>query len=91
MRRIVWADEALENLEAIGSYIRDFNPGASRRLTQRLVEVAESLAVFPDRGRAISATRRELPVVRPYLIRYAVTPDEVHILKIRHAARRPEP
>ena len=91
MRRIVWADEALENLEAAGSYIRDFNPGAAQRLTRRLVDAAESLADFPERGRAISPTRRELPVVRPYLIRYAVTPDEVQILKIRHMARRPEP
>jgi len=90
MRRIVWADEALENLEAAGGYIRDFNPTAAQRLIRRLVDAAESLAIFPERGRAISLTRRELPVVKPYLIRYAVTPDEVQILKIRHSARRPE-
>lgn len=80
----------MENLEAVGDYISGFNPLAARRLIRKLIEVAESPTIFPDRGRSISPTRRELLVVKPYLIRYAVTSDAVYILKIRHMARRPE-
>ncbi|MDP3404322.1 MAG: hypothetical protein Q8S03_06495 [Brevundimonas sp.] len=29
-------------------------------------------------------------MIRPYIIRYVVTDDEVRILKIRHGAQRPE-
>jgi len=90
MRRIVWSEEAIENLEAIGDYIGRFSPRAAGGLVQKLIESAESLTLFPERGRPLSLTRRELPVVRPYLIRYAVTPDAVYILKIRHMAQRPE-
>ena len=91
MRRIVWADEAIENLEAVGDYISGFNPFAAQRLIRKLIEAAESLTIFPERGRPVGLIRRDLSVVRPYLIRYAVTADAVYILNIRHMAQRPEP
>lgn len=90
MRRIVWADEAIENLEAVGDYISGFNPFAAKRLTRELIDAAESLTIFPGRGRPVGLTRRDLPIVKPYLIRYAVTADAVYILKVRHMAQRPE-
>lgn len=51
---------------------------------------AESLVEFPDRGRLLRAGIRELVAVPPYVIRYAVTEDEVRIIKIRHSAQRPD-
>jgi len=88
MRRIVWSDQAIEDLQSIGAYVAGFNPFAAERLTQRLIDTAESLRSFPERGRAISATRRELLTVKPYSIRYSVTDSEVYILNLRHTARR---
>jgi plasmid stabilization system protein ParE len=90
MRRIVWSDEARENLQAIQSYVAEFNLSASRRLALRLVDLTESLGVLTDRGRLVRPNVRELTNVSPYIVRYVVLPDEVRIMWIRHSARRPE-
>jgi plasmid stabilization system protein ParE len=90
MRRIAWTVEARMNLAAIRTYINDFSPLAAQRFADRLVEVADSLGEFADRGRPIGNARRELTIVWPYIIRYEVTPELVTILRIRHGARRPD-
>jgi len=90
VRRVVWSEEARENLVAIRSYIEGFNPLAAQRLATRLVIAAESLVDLPDRGRQVRPGVRELVAVSPYLIRYSVTVSEVRIIKIRHTAQRPE-
>ena len=87
MRRIVWTDEAVAHLEAIVAYVEAFNPAAARRLAERLIEVADSLAEFPDRGRDVGSGRREMTTVWPYILRYRVIEDRVIILHIRHGAR----
>lgn len=89
MRRIIWTDEAVANLEAIAAYVHVFNPAAAARLASRLIEAAESLAEFSERGRRSQGKTRELPVVRPYIIRYRVADSDVIILRIRHSARKP--
>ena len=90
MRRVVWTDLAVENLEAIVTYIAVFNEPAAERVGERLLELAESLAIFPDRGRDAGSGRREMTIVFPYILRYRVEGDEVRILRIRHGARRPD-
>ncbi|MBV9931760.1 MAG: type II toxin-antitoxin system RelE/ParE family toxin [Alphaproteobacteria bacterium] len=90
MRRIVWTDEAVSNLQAIETYISAFKPAAARRLASRLVQTAESLAEFADRGRDAGAGRREIVSVWPYIIRYRVHRDAVLILRVRHGAQAEE-
>ncbi|TCS10230.1 type II toxin-antitoxin system RelE/ParE family toxin [Caulobacter sp. BK020] len=90
MRRIVWTDEARANLQAIRNYIAQFSPLAAQRFSMRLVTAAEDLAENPDRGRSVGNGRRELALIRPYLIRYRVETEAVFILRIRHAARKPD-
>lgn len=46
---------------------------------------------FAEKGRPAIHGTRELTTVKPYLIRYTVAGDRVYIIRIRHAARRPEP
>lgn len=89
MGRVVWSDEAMENVAEITGYVRDFSPAAAARLEFQFVGVAENLATFPERGRPIGRGRREVVVVRPYVIRYVLVGEEVRILSIRHGARRP--
>ena len=89
MGRVVWSDEALENAAEITGYVRGFSPTAAAHLEAELVNVAESLATFAERGRPIGRGRREVVVVRPYVIRYVIVGEEVRILFIRHGARRP--
>jgi plasmid stabilization system protein ParE len=91
MWRVVWSDEALDQLDEITRYVRGFSPMAAARLEMRIVAVADSLELMPRRGAAIGNERREIAAVRPYIIRYVVLPDEVRILTIRHSARRRQP
>ena len=90
MGRVVWADQALDNVEEITAYVRDFSPNAAARLELGIVEAAESLSTMPERGRPARRGRRELTVIPPYIIQYVVVDDEVRVLSVRHAARRPE-
>jgi toxin ParE1/3/4 len=87
LRTIVWTDEAVAHLEAIVEYIEAFNPGAARRLGERLIAVADSLAEFSERGRDAGEGRREMTTVWPYVLRYRIEADRVVILRIRHGAR----
>ena len=88
--KIVWTDEAVGHLEAIVAYISAFNPAAASRFGERLIAVVDSLAEFPNRGRAVGDGRREMTTVRPYVLRYRVEADRVIILRIRHGARLDE-
>lgn len=87
MRDIVWTDEAIAHLEAIVAYITAFNPAAADRLGRRLIEAANSLAEFSDRGREAPGGLREMTIIWPYVLRYRVETEQVIILRIRHGAR----
>jgi toxin ParE1/3/4 len=88
--RIVWTDDAVANLEAIVTYVSAFNPIAAKALGVRLIAVADSLAIFPDRGRDVGEGRRERTTVWPYILRYRVVDDCVIILRVRHGVRDEE-
>jgi len=91
MRRLIWSTDAIDDLGAIRSWIAETNPQAASRVAATLVDAANSLVAFPNRGRPVRSGVRELTTVRPYVIRYVVLPDEVRIAFIRRTARRPEP
>ena len=90
LREIVWTDEAIGHLEAIVAYIAAFNPAAADRLGNRLIELADSLAEFSERGRDAGGGLREMTIVWPYVLRYRVEAGRVIILRIRHGARSDE-
>jgi plasmid stabilization system protein ParE len=89
MVQVVWAAEAIDDLGGIAAYIAQFNPLAAQGLALRLVAAGESLAEFPERGRAGRLGRRELPTVQPYVIHYRFDGTRVTIDTVRHGRRRP--
>jgi plasmid stabilization system protein ParE len=85
--QVVWTRGAAAELRIIRAYVTQFSPLAARRLSQRLIAAARSLEKTPDRGRPIGGGRRELVVIRPYLIKYVHQDDRVIILEVRHGAQ----
>jgi plasmid stabilization system protein ParE len=51
--KITWSPRALEDLRDAVRYIRRDDPAAVRRFGLKLIEKAETLATFPERGRVI--------------------------------------
>ncbi len=91
MRRVIWSPLAVDDLRSIRDYIGQFNPSAAARFATRLVETAESLTEFSERGRPIAGGRREMTIVWPYVVRYRVEAERVVILRTRHGAQKPLP
>ena len=87
---VVWSATALAQLRAIRAHVTRFNPRAAGELAARLLTAGGSLTHFPHRGRPVPNTAlRELLTISPYIIRYEVREDAVHVLRIRHSARHP--
>jgi toxin ParE1/3/4 len=87
VRRVIWTNQALEDLASIRAYFGQFNPQAAARLASRLVDAADSLAEHAERGRSL-ADRHELLAVWPYLISYRILGDAVQIIRLRHGSRQ---
>jgi len=89
VRRVVWTDESVANLESIADYIDVFSPPAARRLALRLKDAGDSLLEHPSRGRIVRGSIREPTIIFPYVIRDRVEGETVRILRVRHGARWP--
>jgi toxin ParE1/3/4 len=90
LNEVVWTEPALGHLEAIRTYIAQFNPKAARDVAASLKALGESLGTFPHRGRLVPGTMlRELVSTYPYIIRYHIDGNRVVILRVRHTSRRP--
>jgi toxin ParE1/3/4 len=85
-----WSVLAQADRDAIFDYIEADNPRAAIAVDDRIREQVETLARFPESGRAgrIEGTR-ELVILRtPYVVAYRIATDTVHILRVLHGARR---
>jgi toxin ParE1/3/4 len=89
--KVRFAAPASAELDAIYSYIVQHNPEAAQRINIRIRAVAEQLGEIPHIGRSTNRPNIRIRVVTPYryLIYYTIKDDEIHILHIRHGARRP--
>jgi toxin ParE1/3/4 len=90
--KVVWTDEALEDLDAIADWLIVHYPTVAPAVERRIRSVVAHIARWPKSSRR-SAKRpgvHAVPLGRyPYKIFYRVGDDSVEILHIHHAARQP--
>jgi len=89
MDEIVWLDEALRDLENIGTYIAEDNPQAAASIVRRIMEAISILAWHPKLGRltADGDTRRLTISNTPYIAFYRLR-ERIEILAVFHTARK---
>ncbi len=90
--RIVWTDEALDDLEEILAYhYAESGPRTAQAVERRIVEQLEGLPPFPERIRKSERIpgARELVINRlPYIAFVKLVPDAMVVLDIVHRARK---
>ena len=88
--RVVYTDEALENLDGILAYIASSYPTAYEGFQSRLRSVVRRIGDWPDSAQEVAERPgvRVVPLIRyPYKVFYRNTGRMIEILYIHHAAR----
>jgi addiction module RelE/StbE family toxin len=88
---VVYAPRALRDLEHIAAYLIERSPSGAATVLAAIKSTISTLSFFPQIGRLVDdAGHRRLPVPRyPYVIFYRLAEDQLLVLHIRHASRRP--
>ena len=89
-REVIWTLQAQAMLDAAISYIAEDSLPAARRMLERALEAAASLAILSERGRIVPEL--ELPVIREifverYRLIYEVRETTIEVLAFLHGAR----
>lgn len=88
--RVIYTDEALENLDGILAYIASNYPTVYEAFQSRLQSVVKRISEWPDSAREVAERPgvRVVPLIRyPYKVFYQNTGQAIEILYIHHAAR----
>ncbi len=88
--RVIWTGLAARQLSELHEYLTRDRPQAADRQLLLVYRAAESLNLFPEKGRTgrIRGTRELVVTGSPYLIAYRIRESSVRILAIIHGARR---
>ncbi len=90
MALLIWAPQAVEDLEAICTWISRDSHAYAADFAHRVVGAVELLTDHPEAGRRVpeydDPSLREL-IHGHYRIIYELAADTVHILAIHHGAR----
>ena len=85
MARIVWADPAIHDLDAIADYIAVENPAAARKLVHQVLAAVARLQKFPLLGSSpvelVGLPYRQL-IVSPCRIFYRVETKVIYIVHV---------
>jgi len=88
--RIIWAPQAIEDIEAIRTFVARDSAHYADLLVERIVEAVDRLETFPRSGRLVPETRDESlreVVYENYRIVYRVKSDTIEVLTVFHGAR----
>lgn len=88
MADIVWTEEALSDLEAIGDYFERSSPQYATTIVDRLYTAVEPLSEHPKMGRRVPevdhASLREL-IVEGYRVIYQLREERIEIITVVHS------
>ena len=91
MVRIVWTSQAIEDVEAIRTYIARDSPHYAALVAGQIVAAVDRLEDFPLSGRVVPELQdegiREV-IIGTYRVVYRVTAEQVQILTVFHASRQ---
>ncbi|MDQ4061765.1 MAG: type II toxin-antitoxin system RelE/ParE family toxin [Pseudomonadota bacterium] len=89
--KLTWRPGAFQQLQQIYRYIAQDNPTAAAAVRREIEKTAALLAAYPEMGQATNRPNvyRKLVPGYPYHVFYRVLPDEVRIVSVRDARRRP--
>jgi toxin ParE1/3/4 len=88
--KLKWTRRALQQLVKAQDYIAQENPTAAHQVAQRIAQAAHLLLAQPQIGRPgrVPGTREWVIGRTPYLLVYALTADEVHVLRVIHGKQQ---
>ena len=88
--RLRWSPRASHDLAGIADYIALENEPASQRVVSTIIEMLETLTMFPNKGRPgrTSNTREQVLAPLPYIAVYRVADDSIEVVRILHSAQR---
>jgi toxin ParE1/3/4 len=94
MAQIIWAEPALNDLDAIADYIALDNPAAASQLVQRIFRHVEQLTTHPDSGskpRELRGGRYRQIVEPPCRVFYRREAKTVYVLYVMRGERESRP
>jgi addiction module RelE/StbE family toxin len=90
MRRLIWTDPAVEDLQAISDYISKDSEYYASIFIGELIQSVEKLIEFPEIGRMVPEYQRkdirEL-IVQSYRIIYQIEDNRILILTVVHGRK----
>jgi len=90
VHRIEWSRPALNDLISAGEYIAKDNPGAAKRMADRVQEAVENLIDNPSIGKPgrLERTREFVVTGTPFIVVYWLKEGTIQILRILHHAQK---
>ena len=90
MTRLLWSPQAVEDVEAIRSFVARDSEHYANLLVEHIVAAVDRLDSFPLLGRVVPEVGDELlreVVYGNYRIVYRVKPEAIEIVTVFHSAR----
>jgi toxin ParE1/3/4 len=91
MVKLIWTDQAINDLGGIGDYIGENSEKYAKLIVKKLFERPEILKTFPQAGRIVPEKNeedlRELIEGNYRIIYEIVSADQINILTVYHSAR----
>ena len=94
MAQVIWAEPALNDLDAIADYIALDDPTAAREVVQRIFKHVDQLNNYPDSGskpRELRGGRYRQIIESPCRIFYRREGETVYVLYVMRGERKLRP